>query len=230
MAMVRCGAGLHSYDSSKHSICPQCGNGLFELGGEEMVNASKKSTTLRPTRLLDRNAKAQDAGTVYDEEFGKVKSDKGSSDPLSHPSETGGKTKVIRSKRGVRPVTGWFVVVEGPGKGTSLPLYHGVNYIGRSRHIGEGERQREQEVALNFGSLEGDSDNEISREDQARLTYDKRSNVFYLQHGGSNTLTYLNDQPVLELKRLSAYDRISMGSTILVFVPFCSEQFQWPED
>lgn len=211
--MRRCDAGLHMYDASKHSMCPQCGNELFNLEGVNNVNESQK-----PTRKIGGEP-APDIPTVN-----------GAQQPAQATPQADGRTQVLRTKKGIRPVTAWFVVTKGPGKGASLSIYHGVNYIGRSRHIGEGERRREQEISLSFGSGPDEQDKEISREDQARVTYDKKGNVFYLQQGSSNTLTYLNDQPVLELKKLSAYDQITMGSTMLTFVPLCGEQFQWPED
>src|SRR5437016_3540214 len=47
------------------------------------------------------------------------------------------------------PVVGWLVIVNGPGKGRSLTLGHGINDIARSS---------EARIPLNFG------DNEIARE------------------------------------------------------------------
>lgn len=135
-------------------------------------------------------------------------------------------TQVFRTSSGYRPVTGWLVVVDGPGKGKSFSLYPGVNSIGRSQTTGEGAQRREQEVSLDFGPK---SDLEIAREGQAKLTYADKTNAFYIQHGGGNNLTYLNDQPVLEVKNLSPYDQITMGKTTLVFVPFCSDKFTWPK-
>ena len=47
------------------------------------------------------------------------------------------------------PTVGWVVVINGPGKGRSLPLGYGMNKIGRDAT---------QRIALDFG------DKEISRE------------------------------------------------------------------
>ena len=76
----------------------------------------------------------------------------------------------------------------------------------------------------------GEQDGEIARENQARITYDPKGNQFFLQHGEGKNLTYLNGDPVQELKTLNAYDKLSIGKTELLFVPFCSDKFQWPAE
>ena len=68
----------------------------------------------------------------------------------------------------IHPVTGWLVVVDGPGKGSATQLGFGHNTIGR------GPAMR---VRLDFG------DRKISRDTHATLTYDPKGNAFYLQQG-----------------------------------------------
>lgn len=116
---------------------------------------------------------------------------------------------------GAEYVTGWVVVVDGPGKGQSRPIFSGINPIGRSP---------DQAIPLYFG---GKSDGEVSRRDHTRIVYDPRGNHFKLQHGASRNLTYLNDEPVLEIINLKPYDRIGIGKTTLLFVPMCGDQFRW---
>ena len=112
------------------------------------------------------------------------------------------------------PLSGWLVVVGGPGKGQFRPLGYGVNTLGR----GEGSR-----VRLDFG------DEEISREVHATLTYDPRGRRYYLQHGGGMHLTYLDDEPVLTATPLEGVRDIVLGKTTLRFVPFCGPEFDWPD-
>ncbi len=112
------------------------------------------------------------------------------------------------------PVVGWLAIVEGPGKGRALQLGYGSNPIGR------GETAR---VKLNFG------DNQISRGGHAIVTYDPRGRKFYVQHGGGTNLTYLNDEPVLTPAELPALSHISIGNTILRFVPLCGDAFDWQD-
>ena len=110
----------------------------------------------------------------------------------------------------IHPVTGWLVVVDGPGKGSAAQLGFGHNTIGR------GPAMR---VRLDFG------DRKISRDTHATLTYDPKGNVFYLQQG--KNLVYIEDQPVLNPVRLEAGVLIGLGDTTLRFVPFCDDGFTW---
>jgi hypothetical protein len=112
-------------------------------------------------------------------------------------------------------VTGWLVIVDGPGKGQSRPIRSGMNSLGRAP---------DQDIPLYFGAK---SDGEISRRDHTRIVYDPRSNNFKLMHGASRNLTYLNDEAVLEITDLKAYDRIVAGKTTLLFLPLCGNIFRW---
>jgi len=110
----------------------------------------------------------------------------------------------------IHPVTGWLVVVDGPGKGSAAQLGFGHNTIGR------GPAMR---VRLDFG------DRKISRDTHATLTYDPKGNAFYLQQG--KNLAYIEDKPVLNPVRLEAGALIGLGDTTLRFVPFCDDAFSW---
>ena len=110
----------------------------------------------------------------------------------------------------VHPVTGWLVVIDGPGKGSATQLGFGHNTIGR------GPAMR---VRLDFG------DRKISRDTHATLTYDPKGNAFYLQQG--KNLAYIEGEPVLNPVRLEAGALIGLGDTMLRFVPFCDEKFAW---
>ena len=106
--------------------------------------------------------------------------------------------------------TGWLVVVDGPGRGATLPLGFGHNTIGR----GAGMR-----VRLNFG------DDEISREHTA-IRYSDRNNTFNIFPGNNNV--YLADaEEVLVPTPLVSGACITVGQTTLRFVPFCDESFRW---
>lgn len=112
------------------------------------------------------------------------------------------------------PLVGWLVIMDGPGKGCSLPLGYGLNGIGRGS---------DQRVSLNFG------DDQISRGTHFSIAYDNKNRQFYIQHGDAQNLTYLNDQPVLTPTVLSALDDISAGATLMRFVPFCGTDFDWSD-
>lgn len=110
------------------------------------------------------------------------------------------------------PVVGWLVVIDGPGKGSSVRLGMGQNSIGR------GERSR---VRINFG------DDQISRSGHATITYDSKGNSFHILPGTGPNLTYLGDDPVLGPTRLPDRTKIALGATTLRFVALCDEGFTW---
>lgn len=113
------------------------------------------------------------------------------------------------------PVVGWVVVVDGKGRGKSLPLGNGNNAIGRAST---------SRVPLDFG------DNEIHREGHAIITFDPLSREFYLQPGtGSSTtnLTYLDGKVVLQPREIRTGQEIRLGSTKLRFVALCGAEFAW---
>ena len=74
------------------------------------------------------------------------------------------------------PLSGWLVIVSGPGKGNAVKLGYGLNSIGRS------EQDR---VNLSFG------DSEISRNKHATLIYDPKKENFICNKGMAGTLSTL---------------------------------------
>lgn len=107
--------------------------------------------------------------------------------------------------------TGWLVCVKGPLKGRSFCLRSGNNFIGRSA---------KSQVCLN-------GDMQVSNEKHLNITYDPRSNQYFITPGSSINIVYLNKEPLLEHKILTAYDTIEVGQEILKFVPFCGPDFRW---
>ncbi|MEN9501344.1 MAG: hypothetical protein RI964_629 [Pseudomonadota bacterium] len=114
----------------------------------------------------------------------------------------------------VDPVVGWVVIIQGKGKGISLPLVNGVNTIGRDP---------DQRVALNFG------DDKITRKQHALITYEPNGHVFYLQNGMGSNLTYLetNTNVVLQPTVLRSGQCVLLGNTTLKFIALCGVDFDW---
>lgn len=114
------------------------------------------------------------------------------------------------------PVVGWLVIIDGPGKGSSLKLGNGQNSMGRGA---------EERIRIDFG------DATISRNSHAIVTFDPRGKRFFIQQGsgsGKNqNLAYLNDEPVLVASPLEALSQIILGETTLLFVPLCGKNFTW---
>ncbi|MGP0057883.1 MAG: FHA domain-containing protein [Beijerinckiaceae bacterium] len=113
-----------------------------------------------------------------------------------------------------RPVTGWLVVVNGPGRGSFAPIFDGMNSVGRGD---------DQATQLDFG------DDTISRSEHAFITYDYMNRKFHIQHGGKASIVRLNDSPVLQPMELKSGDTISLGQTVVRFVAFCGEAFDWQD-
>lgn len=111
----------------------------------------------------------------------------------------------------VSPVTGWLVIIEGPGRGKDFRLCPGRNYIGRSNTM---------DVVL-------DGDQSVSRNKHAIVIFDPVSRTTLCQAGESRELFYLNGRVVTETVTLQRGDILSIGKTRLAFVPFCDENFSW---
>lgn len=109
-------------------------------------------------------------------------------------------------------LAGWLAIISEEGRGMSYTLTFGMNTIGRSEdnHI---------------GIQNGDSS--ISREKHALIIYDYANNLFFIKHGDGQFLSYVNGEVLLDTKQLKANDKIKVGDTELIFIPLCSEEFNW---
>lgn len=105
------------------------------------------------------------------------------------------------------PVVGWLVCIEGPSlhKGTSFPLKAGGNFIGR---------ESDMDVAIT-------GDKTVARKKHAVIIYEPIKRVFKIQQGEAKELCYVNDEVILTPTDLTADDKIKVGNTELVFIPFC---------
>ncbi|MFZ4593624.1 MAG: FHA domain-containing protein [Verrucomicrobiaceae bacterium] len=110
------------------------------------------------------------------------------------------------------PVAAWLVVVQGPGKGTSVQVGYGWSTIGR---------EASNRIVLNFG------DASITGEKHARILYDSDDREFKVTHESGINATKVNGKSIDSATILKAGDRIKIGATILRFVPFCGTDFDW---
>ncbi|WP_040855500.1 FHA domain-containing protein [Thiorhodovibrio frisius] len=131
------------------------------------------------------------------------------------PQRDDGVTRHIWAEKlgGIDPVVGWLVCIEGPDKGRDFRIHSERNFIGRAPTM---------DIAI-----AGDAS--ISRENHAVISYNPKKNRFSLAPGDSRGLVYLNDDEVLAAEVLTAYDRIELGASKLLFVPFCGEPFRWSD-
>jgi hypothetical protein len=107
---------------------------------------------------------------------------------------------------------GWVTVVKGPGRGRFLPVFIGMNSLGRDPT---------NRLPINFG------DEMISRADHAFIVYDDEQRAFWVQHGGKSNLVRLDGSPVLAPTALLNGSIIRVGATELRFTAFCDDAFDW---
>jgi hypothetical protein len=132
--------------------------------------------------------------------------------PAAPKPKSGDVTVVdLQEKIGADPVVGWLVCLEGAEKGTDYRIHSENNQIGRADHM---------DIVIR-------EDNAVSRERHAVITYDMRDNRYYFAPGGGRGVVRLNGRAVLNTAELSAYDRIEIGNTKLLFIPLCGDRFKW---
>ena len=73
-------------------------------------------------------------------------------------------------------------------------------------------------------------DNGISRRNHAVIVFDPKKKETVLLPGDSNGLVYLNENAVYVPTPLSPYDKVEMGNSVFVFVPFCGNNFMWGDE
>ena len=72
-------------------------------------------------------------------------------------------------------------------------------------------------------------DRAISRDEHATIVYEDHNSEFFLVNCKGNS-TLLNGKPAEEVNRLESGDRITMGKSDFVFIPFCTEDRKWEEE
>lgn len=118
---------------------------------------------------------------------------------------------VFKKRIGIDPVVGWLVCIDGSDRGRDYRIRSEKNGVGRSDTM---------DICIR-------GDETISRSDHAFIVHDPKKNIFRIQAGLSRGLIYLNGEEVIASEKLNAYDRIEMGESTFLFVPFCGENFQW---
>lgn len=202
MAIRRCSAGEHTYDDSQHSSCPYCRKTRLTTppGGND-ANDIPPPEQQRPVQAKTTPAPGVGGGQRQGNTSSKTR--------IIFDGGAGGEADFGE----VMPVVGWLVVVKGEGQGNDLRITPGMNSIGRERG----------DIVLDFG------EGSISREKHAFLAYDPDDNNFMIAHGEGKNLTKINGKMIMGTQELNPYDRIKIGSTELMFVPLCGDNFSWNE-
>ena len=208
MAFVQCEKFGHTYDKSLHSSCPHCGVGGFDL----RVGPTEASPGVGQP---DGPPRKQPLGKTEAAGFVDSPPTRAARGPGTKPAADG-KTRAVWNKRlgDIDPVVGWLVCIEGPDKGRDFRIHTEDNHIGRDPGM---------DIVI-------PGDDSVSHIKHARIRYNPRNHVFKLLLGDGRGIVYLNDDDLDEARQLNPYDRIEIGETKLLFVPFCGEHFTWPVD
>ena len=129
------------------------------------------------------------------------------------PESCGKTIGIMKKDIGIDPPVGFVICISGPHKGEDFRLVSGRNMVGRSSGM---------DVCLS-------SDDTVSREEHAIISYDIKSNAFLLIPGTGRGITYCNDNQGDSATQLAAYAIIEVGTCRLIFLPLCSEHFTWNE-
>jgi len=189
MATKQCANG-HVYDDQKTPVCPYCtGSGNIgvtrPLAGEMQAPAFPKTSPVASSAIPKTM-------------------------PLDNP-QTNKTVALNLNEKGIDPVRGWLVCVDGEKKGKDFKIRDGKNYIGR---------QSSNEICLDF-------DNSISKEANVIISFDARNNKFFIQSGEGKNNVYVNENLLLAPVELKDYDIIEVGQTKLIFRSLCNENFKW---
>ena len=254
MAIVECGNG-HLYNTDQYASCPYCGGSInrveFGYGGDSNIGKTAPAggfggpdfgapqpsfggqpdfgyggqvygapdnygATVAPSGY---NPGASPSITPVNEELGSTVA------PASYQAaakkeepkedeDTGKTVAVLRKNLSIDPIAGWLVCIEGSDKGKDYRIMAKNNSIGRSEKM---------DICI-----KGDAT--ISRENHARIAYDLKHNAFHLIPADSTNGIYVNGEPVYVPTVLNAFDELEFGESKFMFVPFCSDKFQWQKE
>lgn len=240
MEMRKCTNG-HYYDASVHSECPYCNRGssesvrLAEIGGDNdrtmplsafgMSDDDKTmpllsyvdrddDKTMPLTGVTDRDEDKTIPKTIYQADcIERPPVRPQVTPPLEKPfyTDTDKTMVLIDLEKGIDPVVGWLVNVDGEEKGMDYRIHMDNNFIGRSEKM---------DICIK-------GDETISRENHAVISYDPKDSLFYFTPSDGRAISRLNDKAVFQTIELHAHDRITIGKTVCEFIPFCDGSFQW---
>ncbi len=216
MAMIRCDQG-HFYDNTKHTTCPYCGVPDLDIAPTRPRRETPPAADFGATVPQGRKPASAPGDTAETRPAAAPKP--AAAPPPSSPAPSssapvgsGNRTVgIVRKAMGIDPVTGWLVCVQGPDKGKDFRIKSQRNFIGRDAG---------QDIAI-------EGDETISREKHAVISYDPKSNSFRVAPGDGRGMMYLNDEPVDMPTVLQPYDRIEIGQSVFMFIPFCGDRFRW---
>ncbi len=208
MELKKCNNG-HSYDPSITPECPECAKlrGKTVPLNADAANAFQDYGKTEPLHKKTEPVNMERKGKWAD--VRKIDELDGDMDEYT-PTIPVDLIKNKEMKNGM-PVTGWLVCVEGPCKGMDFKIHSEYNYIGRASSM---------DICIS-------GDSSISRENHALLAYDSLERAFFFAPSSGGSIVRVNGKAVLGSIKLEAYDRIVIGQSQFLFIPFCGEKFEW---
>lgn len=202
----RCSNG-HWYDNSVYRSCPHC-----------KLESEKLCIRLEEIEEDDRTISIAEADISLGEELGAIigNANGNSANSQGFREEMDDDRTMSFGFFGVssiQPVTGWLVCMTGSERGKDYHLHSGKNFLGRSTSM---------DIVLI-------DDKSISRDRHCSVTYDPLSNQFFVSSEGGNA-TYKNGNLLETPDVLEEGDRIMVGETTLLFIPFCKEERKWEKE
>lgn len=222
MNLKRCENG-HFYDADKFASCPHCaqpgGGAAAEnltvgadraMGGAVTMptdNGNMGPVTIPEPEILRTPPVTPGTGASIRSSIGQLITER---EPVADDDN---KTVYFSEDKGVDPVVGWLVCIQGAYFGESFKLKTGRNFIGRAHNM---------DIVLG-------KDNSVARDKHAIVLYEPRKREFLAQPGESRGLFYLNDDVVLMTEKLNKGDVLTLGNTKLMFIPCCGPDFGWDD-
>ena len=204
MAITNCPNG-HYYDNAIFSECPYCrktGQQPDHFGNTEFARAMFGTNPASPSH----NRKTR----IVNSEMSSMENQQNSI------NSSGQKTQMYydTSKYSEDPAAGWLVCVSGPDKGKDFCVITEKTLIGRS-----GSNSYKVEL----------SDGKISRNSAvAVIAYLPDTHSFVISPvPGGNLFVRLNNRGIQGPCALNDNDIIHIGDTVLVFISFCNQNFDW---
>lgn len=197
---IECGKG-HFYDPDEYSTCPHCNNEINFVNGATPVFAGGSTAPI-----------AGGFSPVNQTMGPSIVSDIGKTAPIGYEMKVTDhmETRPIAEKKfGYVPTVGWLVCIEGNDIGKDFRLKAKVNTVGRDT---------DNDVVLT-------GDDHISGL-HIKIGYDARNVRYTLIVCGSNCV-YLNGKSIYTEADLNPYDVIDFDVAKLMFVPLCTDSFNW---
>ena len=110
-----------------------------------------------------------------------------------------------------RPTVGWLECTEEPYRGLDFRLHAGYNYIG------SGPRA---DISIPW-------DPQLGPEAGGILCYDEQLKLYSFGPRGKGLPVRVNGKMILDAVVLNPGDRLTAGSTALLFIPLCGPDFSW---